>query len=298
LSKLHAIVISMLLLCFAHLENAFAASTVIEQPPRAFGYVIGDVLKQRVLLEIDNHSIELIELPPEQREGAWFERVSSEITSDKRWLVLRYQIINAPTELTTATLPAIALPLTDGTSLDVDAWPITIAPLTPRVVAGTGELPAIQADRSPILPNTTSTVHRLRIASIGLVATLLCWLLWWLWRRTADQRRLPYAAAFHAMRKLDTQQLNNAPDAWFTLHHAFNGSAGRTINAGSVSELIQHVPWLEPLQPRIEAFYSASAERFFADKSTPTSFALLELSKDLYIAEKQHADGAPLLVQR
>ena len=63
-------------------ENA-----IVEQP-RAFGYVIGDVLTQRVLLQLHGRSFEPATLAPAQRINAWLKRRPPRIDSSpdgRRW---------------------------------------------------------------------------------------------------------------------------------------------------------------------------------------------------------------------
>ena len=287
----------MLLLCSFSLE----AATVVQQPPRAFGYVIGDVVMQSIRLQSDGSNVELAEIPPVQRVGQWLERLSSTLATDdlnQPWLELRYQVINAPLELITVSVPELNLVVIDGEPLVVEAWPITISPLTPTVVAGSGELPLIRPDRAPVPPDTQVATQRLKYTSMAFVVTILAWLGWWFWRQNTDARRLPFSRALRDMRNMGIKGLDENPEAWFALHHAFNGSAGRTINSGTIAKLIQQQPWLKSLQSRIEAFYAASAARFFEQPAESQSFALFEFARVLYLAEKQHSGGHRLPARR
>lgn len=289
--------VGVLLLCSAGVD----ASVIVQQPPRSFGYFIGDVIEQHIRLQKDGINLELTEIPPEQRVGQWLERLSSTPTISEQgqyWLALKYQIINAPSEPVSISLPALNLTLVNGEAIAVNPWPITISPLMPAVESGNAALPLIRSDRPPALPDARETARRLKYSSMALVATLLSWLAWWLWRQHTDASRLPFARALQDMRRLDFNQLDEDPQAWFALHHAFNDSAGRTINGGTIAELIQQQPWLKSLQPRIEAFYAASAARFFEQAAEPQPLALFEFSKALCLAEKQHSGGHRLPAAR
>lgn len=267
---------------------------LVQQPSRAFGYVIGDVLKQRIRLQSNGNPVELAEIPAVQRAGQWLERLSSTLTtsnSGQHWLELKYQVINAPSELTTISLPSLSLAVINSEPLIVDAWPVIISPIVPTVMTGSGELPPMQADRAPQLPDTSAATRRLKYSVIALLVTILTWSGWWYWRHKTDAIRLPFSRALRDMRKLGINQLDDNQEAWFALHHAFNDSAGRTINSGTIAELIQQQPWLKSLQSRIEAFYAASATRFFEQATEPQSFSLFEFGKVLYLAEKRHSTG-------
>ncbi len=57
-------------------STATAASTAVVQQPRPFGYVLGDTLTQRILLQGAGHDFDPAVLPPAQRAGPWFARRS------------------------------------------------------------------------------------------------------------------------------------------------------------------------------------------------------------------------------
>ena len=125
--------------------SAYPATAVVEQP-RPFGYVVGDVMTQRVLLEIDGHELAPAELPKAERVNVWLERRPARIESlpdGHRWLALDYQVINAPQSLTTVNLPAFELHgAPDVETLRIAAWPISGNALTS---GGSVELPDVSA---------------------------------------------------------------------------------------------------------------------------------------------------------
>ena len=128
--------IAVLLVALAT-THALAAdlSATVEQP-RPFGYVVGDLLTQRVLLP--TRDFDPATLPPIQRVNIWFERRAPriEVASDqRRWLVVDYQVINAPQTLTSVQLPAWELDA-GGPRLKIPAAPISIAPLISNAVSG------------------------------------------------------------------------------------------------------------------------------------------------------------------
>ncbi|MEE9320035.1 MAG: hypothetical protein V3U76_06275 [Granulosicoccus sp.] len=275
-------------------------SVQIEQPSRAFGYVLGDVLIQRVQLPANTDSDLLLDsLPANERTGQWLERQAATIQSDKKhrpWLYLRYQIVNSPEELTTATLPALKLLVNeDGESdteatLQVDTWSFTLGPITPEVVAETGDLLALRPDRQPEAIDITGPGLRIRYTTMALAALALGWLIWWLWRQRRDATRLPFAIAWQTIKKTGRQKADEQPNAWMALHHAFNDAAGQTVHAGSVGDLMTRQPWLQALSDRIELFYAASAARFFEQPARAQPFELHDFSRLLYQAEKRHAE--------
>jgi len=263
------------------------------QPLRNFGYFIGDVLTQQVPLYSGGENFELAEVPPAERVGRWLRRLTSASRRDeagRNWLQLEYQIINSPREPVTVDLPALRLDVIGGEPLIVEPVPISISPLTPTAIAGNDEMPNIRPDRPATPPATRIAEQRLRFATLALGLTLALWFGWWLWRLYAQRERAPFAAAFHRLCRLEPINVDYNPDAWQALHRAFNATAGRSVTGSSIGLLIRQAPWLESQRSRIDEFFVVSALRFFARNPQPSRFALIEFARELYRAEKRHAE--------
>ncbi len=279
--------LGLLLLC----PVAVDAAALVEQPSRTFGYFIGDVLEQRILMELDGKTLELNELPVSERVGAWLQRLPSKLVDGERgqrWLELTYQLINAPTELQAVSLPAMQLAVKGGTPLAIESWSFSVSPLTSALLSADSAPVLMRPNRQPLLVDDRLAAKRLILTGLALATTLLLWLGWWLWRRNADISRLPFAKAWH---KLGPNRADDDPQAWFIMHHAFNDAAGRTISRTTIQDLIRQDAWLESYEARIDEFYLASSARFFEQAVQPRPFALIELCKTLYLAEKRHSGG-------
>ena len=162
------------------------ASTAVVQQPRPFGYVLGDTLTQRILLQTAGRDFEPATLPPAERAGLWFARRSSriELSEDRhRWLVIDYQLINAPQTLMTVNVPPVTLkPKAGNELLTVPEWPVSIAPLTPRAAFAKGGLQELRPDHpAPTLP-TGELRKGLEIWSGLFALVVLSWIAWWLMR--------------------------------------------------------------------------------------------------------------------
>ena len=84
--------------------------------PRPFGHAIGEVLEQKIAIVAPRPLTLVAEsLPKAGRTGAWLERRGAEVKSRRSGtgtayeITLKYQIVNAPPELTTLALPALTL---------------------------------------------------------------------------------------------------------------------------------------------------------------------------------------------
>ena len=223
---------------------------------------------------------------------------------------LRYQVINAPTVTTAISLPELTLATDSGVEIVVPAWQFTIGPLSrdvSRIKAGDNsqtpnsglagaEKPQMLPDRSAV--EVLGTNHkrkfraRLSVLLVLLSATLLLWLVWCLLRQYRDRRVLPFARAALAIRKLPQRQSDDA--SWRVLHVAFNETAGKTIGAGTVENLLQRAPWLNALGDEIDEFYLASAERFFQQSDSARVVNIASLAHSLYLLEKRQAPSTLL----
>jgi mxaA protein len=278
------LVITGVILSMTHAARAAPAPVTVEQP-RAFGYTVGDLLSQRILLPLGNDGSSAAATPSTGRIGIWFERHHPRIETDgegRRWMVIDYQIVNAPQTLTTISLPALTLG-----SVQVPEWPVSVSPLTPNTAFGTGDLLPLRPDRPAPLP-AIAPLRRQAMWALGFLAlTLAAWFGWWKWRNTREAASLPFARAYMEMQRLASSQPDKNARGWLCLHRALNETAGQVVHAGSLPGLLARAPHLQALQPQLERFYQQSGERFFASGSADENFPLLDLSRSLYRAERR-----------
>lgn len=260
-------------------QHAAAAPVVVEQP-RAFGRVIGDRFEQRVRVDAAA-DVALPETP--LRITRWFERQAAQLETDaagRRWLVVRYQVVNAPRAAIAAELPAWTI----APGLAVPAHTLTLSPLLRDDGAIDPSQPALQPERDTPAPQTIAPRLRALAGAATTAAIALAWLGWWLLRQRADARR-PFDRAW---RRLRTQRDPATPSDWQALHQALNLSAGWTVQAGDLARLVDEQPWLAALQRELEAFFAASSARFFAPATSqgPQPFDLQRLAASLRAAER------------
>jgi mxaA protein len=205
--------------------------------------------------------------------------------------VLDYQLINAPQTLLTVSLPPITLRSKAGDDvLTAPAWPISIAPLTPRVAFAKGGLQELRPDHpAPMLP-TGALREQLQIWSGAFALTIVTWLAWWSVRSLRATANQPFARALRAIRRSGD---NNAA-AWLALHRAFDTTAGRALQLSTLPALFKQAPYFTPQRAAIEQFYAESSQRFFGTQdSHPTqtwsaAWSLRALCTTLRRIEKQH----------
>lgn len=275
------------LLALMALTDALAAqhsSPAIVEQPRAFGYVIGDVITQRVLLTNSRGDFKPTAMPPVQRVNIWLERRASRIekTSDGRhWLVVDYQLINAPPALTTVQLPAWAIvDQAHGERIEIPSAPISVAPL----ISHASSADQLRPDREPSIIDTAPARARLWLWSIALGVTLAAWLAWLQWRNWRDSHNQPFARALHHLRHID----ETAPEAWQAVHRAFDQTAGRVLQTETLPTLFERAPHLQPQRAEIERFFAQSNERFFGAGSPGNLLSVRALCRELRRIERRH----------
>jgi mxaA protein len=253
-----------------------AATAVVDQP-RGTGYFVGDKLSQRVLLESAGQAVSPVSLPAPGRVSAWFERRAASIQTDlssRRWLIVEYQILNAPPKLMTVKLPGWSLPLERAgqpggdkplndpgapAALGIPAASINIAPLSPPgspTQVGTADL---RPDRLPPVIATAPIWRSIEASAGAFCLTLIAWLAWVIWRNRRALATQPFASALREMRTLDEEE----PRAWQALHRAFDRTAGRVIQHATLPTLFERAPQLIPARAQIEQFFAQSSLLFF-----------------------------------
>ena len=271
----------------ADLDVVPPPNATLEQP-RPFGYVVGDLLTQRVLLELHGRPFEPVTLPRAERVSAWLERRSPRIESTpdgRRWLRVEYQVLNAPQALTLVRIPAWDLQAKPGTdALRIGAWPISVSALTPRSAFAQGGLENLRPDRPTPSIATEPMRHRIVIWSSALILTLAIWLGWLLWRNWRASARQPFASALREICHVG----EGAPEAWQALHRAFDRTAGRVTQTATLPNLFQRAPHLAPLRARIEQFFQQSSERFFGAGLPQDALSVRSLCAELRRIEKAH----------
>jgi mxaA protein len=218
----------------------------------------------------------------------WFYRRSSRVERSgdgRQWLVMDYQLINAPHALMTVNLPAVSLKSAGRVApLAVPERTVSIAPLTPRNVFAKGALQELRPDHAPPPLPTDGLERDLEISIAGLLVVLLAWAAWWVWRRFRAQADQPFARALRRIRRIDESD----PEAWVEIHRAFDSTAGQALQLASLAVLFVKAPHFAVERAAIEEFFGRSSRRFFADSAAPAGFSPRQLCAALRRIEKRH----------
>jgi mxaA protein len=288
-----------------------AASPVRTLEPRAYGYVVGDLIERQVQLQLPaGQRLDEQTLPRPGRVGPWFELVQARLSGTPQQpgaalqLDLRYQLMNAPPNVRTLALPALRLGLLSAAAsavpqvLEVPDWPVSAAPITPEHVLSRAGLPALQPDLLPE-PQPLAPLQW-RIAAWWCLALAAGGVLLLrrhpalaFWRRSSPLRQ-----AWLQLRRLQGQQ-RGQPDAALAaqarrlLHQALDGCAGRALFAGQLAPLYAARPELQPLAAEIERFFARSNQAFF-DPAAPPADPQQDLHALVLLARRlAQAEGGP-----
>lgn len=232
--------------------------------PHTFGYTVGDILVQQVPLVRDGKDFTPESLPPPGRVGSSFWRRDARIAKDaegRNWLLVEYQIIDAPTALEVWFLPPLQIKDAGAAGmLDVAPWRFSIGPLTPPEAFNAQGLGAMRGDLLPAPTPLAPLTRRIWLAAGALAVTLLSWATALVLRRRWLRGRLPFARALRDLARLP----DDAPQAWRRLQHALNDAAGQVVRAGNVDQLLARAPYLAAERAAIEKFCHEASALFFS----------------------------------
>jgi len=236
------------------------------ETPRPFGYVNGDEIPQRIIIETRSGiSLNTASLPAKGQINRWLNlnRVAVKQSGRRYQIDLLYQVFYAPLEVKTLTLPGFALHLSQGGksfSQNVPAWTFTLSPLRELVARQTGEGEYMRPDSPPsLLANT----HALQGLAVSLtIAVLTGSYLGYLYgcfpgllRRTAFKR---------VLRKLAGLSKADMAQALTLVHQALNNLNGQPLFSDRLHEFYRRNPPYRQISSQLSWFFNYSNRYFFA----------------------------------
>ncbi len=264
-----------MLLIFALSRSALAAPDALgasSDEPRAFGYTVGDVVSRHITLRVpDGLTLDPDSLPRAGARGRALELqrvvLHKSLSGVPEAMQLDYQVFLAPREVRVLELPPIELRF-DGTArpqtLRIDAWPVTVAPLSPGEPSTREGLGEMRPDREPPRVETFAARTRLAVEAgtigllLGYLAAVYLVLPW------SAQRRRPFGRAWKALAALPARpDATQRRAAFERLHAALNETAGEVLFEPGLDRFVALRPRFAPLRDDLARFFADSRAEFF-----------------------------------
>jgi len=250
------------------------------QEPRAFGWQLGDVVSRTVTVDApDGLQLDEASVPQPGARGKALElrevarRSRPSAGGQHHELTLSYQVFLSPQEPRVLEMPGFSLhfkgPPRDQ-DVKVEAWPVSVSPLTPVEVAHRRGLGELQPDAPP--PRIDTQAERMRLAVYGVLAlALLAYLAhvyiglpWWV------RRHRPFTLAWRQLRGLPPA----APQGQWRaalqqMHGALNATLGEVVFEQDIDRFLRARPQFTPLRDELARFFRQSRGEFFGSGQAP-----------------------------
>jgi mxaA protein len=265
-------------------RNTMVASTA---GPHRLGYVVGDMIDRRVVVTAPTGlALEPASLPKPGIQNIWLTLIRATAreqagTPTRYEIDLRYQLINAPTEVRSLLLPAFHIRFAPAPPRELGpARPavnaeaaigeqrVTIAPILPVHVPVSAAL--VRPDRSPrALSSTPELIAAVvsTVLAVAIVAALTS-------QPIRRRRNGPFARAHRRLRRtvLRAERMGAAtqgvyPSALRVVHRAFDQTAGWSVFPDRVGDFLAQWRQFSDLRGGIERFLDMSQREFFECRS-------------------------------
>jgi mxaA protein len=236
------------------------------ETPRPFGYVNGDEIPARIIIETRSGiTLNADSLPAKGQINRWLNlnEVTVKQSGQRYQIDLRYQVFYAPLEVKSLTLPSFTVQLSQGEkniNQNVPAWSFTLSPLRALVVRQTEQGEYMRPDSPPILLANTLAMYGLT-ASLTLASLITVYLsfLYGLFptqlRRTLFKRTLRQLAG---LSKADMEQ------ALTIVHNALNSLNGQSLFHNGLGQFYLRNPQYRQINSQLDWFFNYSNRYFFS----------------------------------
>lgn len=237
------------------------------ETPRPFGYVNGDEIPQRIVIETRSGiTLQTGSLPAKGQINRWLNlnQVTVKQSGQRYEIDLRYQVFYAPLEVKSLTLPGFTLQLNQGEksiSQIVPAWTFTLSPLRELVVRQTGQGEYMRPDSPPSLLADTQALYGL-VASLAVVVLIAAYLGYLYGCFPNMLRRTLFK---QALRKLAGLSKADMEQALTIVHHALNSLNGQPLFYNQLSQFYRRNPQYLQVSSQLAWFFNYSNRYFFSD---------------------------------
>ncbi|MDO9141329.1 MAG: nonribosomal peptide synthetase MxaA [Methylobacter sp.] len=236
------------------------------ETPRPFGYVNGDEIPQRIIIETRSGiTLQTGSLPAKGQINRWLNlnQVTVKQSGQRYEIDLLYQVFYAPLEVKTLTLPGFTVQLSQGEKSigqNVPAWTFTLSPLRELIARQSEQGEYMRPDSPPPLLTDTQALYGLA-ASLSVAALIAAYLAYLygcfpnMSRRTVFKR---------ALRKLAGLSKTDMAQALTLVHQALNSLNGQPLFANRLSEFYRRNPQYRQISAQLLWFFNYSNRYFFS----------------------------------
>jgi len=261
-----ALLMTLLLLagCSGSINQAVSYFNV--ETPKPFGYVIGDEIPQRIIIESEpGVQLQTASLPAKGPINRWLNlnKVSIKKNGQQYEIELLYQVFYAPFEVKMLTIPGFNLLLTKGEqqlSQTVPDWSFTLAPLRELAVRKSENGEYMRPDAKPSLLSDTPARYGL-YAGLAL-ALIISGYLGYLYGYFPNLMR--HTVFKRAQRKVERLSKNDMEKALTIVHQAFNSLYQQPLFRSRLSHFFQLNPQYQQMNAELDWFINYSNRFFFS----------------------------------
>ena len=238
--------------------------------PKPFGYVIGDEIAHRIVIDT-RAGIELNDqaLPKPGELNRWLtinrvEHSQSKIAQGVRHVIdIRYQVFYAPLEVKMLAIPGFSVQFKQGVQTidqDVPDWHFTISPLRELAVRKDDAGEYMRPDAPPARLSNRETVSRL-YASLLIVVLSALYLTYLYGYLPGLTRRGIFKRAQRQLARLPEREIASALSV---VHHAINTLNRKPLFQHKLDEFYRNQPDYRKLAGELNDFFELSNRYFFA----------------------------------
>ncbi|MDP2902803.1 MAG: nonribosomal peptide synthetase MxaA [Methylovulum sp.] len=242
--------------------------------PRPFGYVNGDEIRHRVILETRNGvQLQRGGLPKRGAINRWLNLNRLAISERKisggfhYEIDLVYQAFYAPLEVKMLAIPAFDLPLAQGGNVvtqTVPAWHFTLSPLRELSIRKDESGEYMRPDTPPPLLNNGGVLYGLLVAVAVTLSSAVYWAYLYGYLPGLPKRRIFKQAG----KKLARCSERQTDEVLSVLHQALNAVNGAPLFRHQLADFYQRHPHYQTASSQLEWFFQASNQYFFAGADT------------------------------
>jgi mxaA protein len=256
--------------------------------PRPFGYVMGDEIEHRIIIETrDGVKLNKAALPTQGIINRWLNLNQIQVNESPLddgfhyEIALRYQVFYAPQSVKMLTIPSVALAFNqDEKSLEktIPAWQFTLSPLRDLQVKSEQGSEYMRPNAPVPLLSAPYAVTMLLFSTLGFLSSGV--ILAYFYGYISLPRRKIFKRANQQLAKLTE---NDTHKAFAIMHHALNTLNRKPLFSSQLSEFYEQHPQYQSANKLLDDFFQVSTAYFFAGRDVKTAETLQLIKKSCHI---------------